>query len=312
MTNNIKIIILISLLCAHELSYSQNVAQKLGYPKEAKLLIIHADDLGLSHSENRASIKSLESTPVNSGSIMVPCPWFPEVAQYFKNNSNFDIGVHLTLNSEWTSYKWGPVTSKDSVNTIVNKNGFFYDNIPAVVQNGNPEHIRLELKNQVKKALQNKIDVTHLDAHMGTAVSSKEFLKKYLEVGNQFQLPVLLVENDMLKETEIMNLMLEGNQITVDKLYTASPIDFENGMDNFYTKTINKLEPGLNTFLIHLAYDDEEMRAVTIGKRNWGSTWRQADNDFFSSEVCQKLLKENNIILVTWREIRDKIVRSKN
>jgi len=288
----------------------QNIAEQLGYKKDAKLLIIHADDLGVTHSENRASILGLESTPVNSASIMVPCPWFLEIANYAKENKTLDLGLHLTLNSEWTFYKWGPVSSKDSVRSLVDANGFFFDNIPEVVQKGNPKEVKMELQNQVKMALRNGIDVTHLDAHMGTAGATKEFLKNYIAVGNQFKLPVLLDgANRSMQDDDIKKMMENGNQIAVDKLYTAYPTHFQDGMGNFYAKTLNELQAGLNIILIHLAFDDDEMQAVAIGKEDWGAGWRQADTDFFSSVECKKLLKDNTITLVTWREIRDKIIR---
>lgn len=300
---------LLLFLNAVSFCYGQNTAELLGYPKDAKLLIIHADDLGVSHSENMASIKGLEESPVNSASIMVPCPWFLEIANYARLNSTIDFGLHLTLNSEWTNYKWGPVTAKDAVHSLVDKNGYFFDNIPETTKNGKPAHVELELVNQVEKALSNNIDVTHLDTHMGTAGATKDFLARYIKVGNTYELPVLLVQDDGLEDSMISNLIKSGNQVVVDKLYTASPSDYENGMDIYYTKVLNDIKPGLSTILIHLAYNDVEMRAITVGKEYWGAAWRQADVDYFSSEACKKLLKDNNIILVTWREIRDKIIR---
>ena len=294
------------------IGYTQNIAERLGYPRDAKLLIIHADDVGVTHSENMASIKGLESSPVNSAGIMVPCPWFLEIADYAKSHNTLDFGLHLTLNSEWKYYKWGPVTSLDSVSSLVNDNGYFFDNIPEVIQKAKPDEVQLELENQVKMALRNQINVTHLDPHMGTAVASKPFLEKYIEVGNKFQLPVLLEKDEKLVAAQVSDLMKKGNQVFVDKIYTAYPLDFKNGMSTYYTNILNNLEPGLNTLLIHLAFDDKETQAVTVGKVDWGATWRQSDFDFFTSDACKSLIDENDITLVTWREIRDKIIRAKN
>src|SRR5262245_52290267 len=92
---------------------NRSLAERLGYPADAKLLIVHADDLGMAHSVNVATIKGFETGLVNSGSIMVPCPWFAEIATYARANPQADLGLHLTLTSEWTSFRWGPVTSKD-------------------------------------------------------------------------------------------------------------------------------------------------------------------------------------------------------
>lgn len=291
-------------------SQEKSVAERLGYDADAKLLIIHADDLGVTHSENAASIKSLANGPVNSASIMVPCPWFEEIAAYARKNKSTDLGLHLTLNSEWKHYKWGPVSSLDKVSSLVNKNGYFYALVDSLVTSGVADEVEYELRNQVKKAYKAGIDVTHLDAHMGAAVSTPDFAAAYMKVAAEFRLPVLLdsriysIEHPQIKE------LLTENTAVVDAIYSASPGDFQKGMDQYYTSVLEKLQPGLNCLLIHLAYDDAEMKAVTIDHPGWGAAWRQADYDFFNSPECTKILKEQNIILVSWRSIRDKITRA--
>lgn len=288
-------------------SQAQNgIAEKLGYPKDSKLLIIHADDLGVSHSENDASIKAMERGSVNSASIMVPCPWFPEIAAYArKYGSKQDLGLHLTLTSEWTYYKWGPVSPVDAVQSLVNSDGYFYANVDSLVANARPEEVETELRNQVKKALAAGIDVTHLDAHMYAARSTEDFLKAYIKTGREFQLPVLLSRDE-----EFMNTVtLKNNDVVVDHLFQAFPEDYDTGMDYYYKTLLQHLEPGLNCLLVHTAFDDAETRAMTIGHTYWGARWRQQDYDFFTSEECRELLKENNIRLITWRELRDGIVR---
>ena len=299
-------IIAINSSCAQ----NKTIAEKLGYSAEAKLLIIHADDLGVAHSENSASISGLEKSPVNSASIMVPCPWFPEIAQYARKNKSMDFGLHLTLTSEWKNYKWGPVSSKDKVPSLVNKNGYFYESVDSLVSHASPEEVVLELRSQVKKAYENGIDVTHLDTHMGALAATPEFLAAYIKVGKEFKLPVLLnggfydVLGSDAKE------LLNEKDIIVDGLHMAFPDNYEKGMAQYYSEVLQNLNPGLNAILIHLAYDDAEMQAVTIDHHNYGAAWRQADYDFFTSETCKKLLKKHNIVLVTWRELRDAIVRA--
>lgn len=290
----------------------KSIAERLGHPSDAKLLIIHADDLGVSHSENMASIKGLEESPVNSASIMVPCPWFPEIAKYAREQKSADLGLHLTLNSEWIYYKWGPVTARDSVSSLVNRDGFFYPFVPEVVQNAKLDHVTLEMRNQVKKAYRFGIDVTHLDAHMGTAMATEAYLAAYISLGKEFGLPVLLDKRMSFLKTDKVSALLDDSVVITDATHTAEPKDFdgEGGLAGYYTRVLNNLGPGLNCLLIHLAYDDTEMQAVTVGHDYWHSVWRQADLDFFTSPECAQLLKDNNIVLVTWRELRDKIVRA--
>ena len=297
-----------STVCAQ----AKNVAEKLGYSPSDRLLIIHADDLGVTHSENRASIEAMEKGSVNSASIMVPCPWFPEIADYAKNHTEMDFGLHLTLTSEWKFYKWGPTASKDAVSSLVNTEGYFYDSVAKVAEHADPKHVEIELRSQIKKALEAGINATHLDTHMGTLFATPEFAKVYIKMGQEFRLPVLLTmeSGEVPPEYATVFEMLGERDVVVDQVLTALPQDFENGMESFYIETLNNLQPGLTCLLIHTAFDDSEMKAVTIDHPDWGGEWRQADYDFFSSEKCKSLLEANSIKLVSWRELRDKISRA--
>ena len=174
--------------------------------------------------------------------------------------------------------------------------------------NGN--EVEIELRHQVKKALAAGIDVTHLDAHMGAAVSTPENVLAYLRVAKEFELPPLLDGRVNELPSEEIQALLDDNVLLMDAIYSAGPEDFKNGMADYYKKVLRELPVGISSLLIHLAYDDEEMQAVTIDHLNWGAAWRQADFDFFTSEECRIILEKEDIILVTWREIRDKIVRN--
>ncbi|MDT0647615.1 polysaccharide deacetylase family protein [Zunongwangia sp. F260] len=289
---------------------SVTIAEQLGYPRDAKLLIIHADDAGVSHAENIATIAAMEDGIVNSASIMVPCPWFPEIAAYASQNSEKDFGLHLTVTSEWKNYKWSSASSKNEVKSLINPNGYFYPLVDSVVVNSNARDVEKEINAQIEKALKYGIDVTHLDAHMGAVMSTPEFLEAYIKKGREYRVPVLL-SNDLPALEELKTRMdLTSKDVIVDHLYQASPETFKGGMEAFYEDLLNNLEPGLSCFLIHLAFENEEMKAVTIDHPDWGARWRQEDYDFFTSQKSRDLLEKNNIVLVTWREIRDKIVRA--
>ena len=290
-------------------SQIKTIQERLGYPKDAKLVIIHADDLGVSHSENAASIIAMQKGSVSSASLMVPCPWFPEIAAYAQSNPAADLGLHITLTSEWKHYKWGPVTAKEQVPGLVNKNGFFYSTVDSVYQNASTAEVETEIRNQVIRAKQFGVDPTHLDADMGTALQRLDYFKAYLKIGHEFRIPVFIPK---LLEAGLkvkLDTLVSDKDVLVDYIFSASPQDFRNGFANFYTNGIKNLKPGLTYLIIHTAYDDEEMRAVTIDHPDWGAAWRQEDFNFFSSPECKKVLKDNNIYVVTWKEIRDKIVR---
>lgn len=291
------------------LGQDKTVAERLGYPSDAKLLIIHADDLGVAHSENRASIHALENSPVNSASVMVPCPWFPEIVAYAREKPKMDLGLHLTLTSEWKNYKWGPVTSRDSVPSLIGKDGYFYPLVPDFVAHAKPEEVALELRNQIKRAYKLGLDVTHLDPHMGAAASTPEHIATYLKLGKEYRLPVLLDSRIYALEDNNIKSLLDKNTVVMDHIHSILPSDFQKGSDQYYTRLLKSLKPGINCLLIHLAYDDAEMQGISVDHPEWGSVWRQADFDFFTGKECSRLLKENDIVLVTWREIRDKITR---
>lgn len=287
----------------------QSIQERLGYPKGTKLVILHVDDLGVSHAENAASISAMEKGCINSASIMVPCPWFMEIAQYAKNHPGRDFGLHITLTSEWNNYKWGPVSPLQSVPSLVNNKGFLYSSVDSVKLKANANEVEEEIRNQVKRALQFGVRPTHLDAHMFTAIRKPDFLQAYMKVGHEFGIPVFIPR----EAEEQLQLKLDGlvtkKDVIVDHVVTVLPEHMKNNVNEFYLNSFKNIKPGLTYYIIHTAYDDNEMRAVTEGFSDWGSAWRQKEYDFFSSPACANALQENNIYLVTWREIGDKITR---
>ncbi|GAB4038773.1 polysaccharide deacetylase family protein [Spirosoma gilvum] len=296
-----------NLLVAQNLT----MQERLGYPKNTKLLIIHADDIGVTHAENMASIKIMESGYVNSGSIMVPCPWFPEIADYAKKNPTKDLGLHFTLTSEWKLYKWGPVTSKNEVKSLMDQQEYLHETSKTLGQNGVGSEVERELRAQIERAKAFGVDPTHFDTHMGAVLMKPEFLAAYIKLGREYRVPVLLNKEHLKMVGGYDNLgsFVNGQDVVVDNIYMALPADHQAGMAQYYEKVLNNLQPGLHCLLIHTCYDSDEMRAVTMGYTIYHSEWRQKDFDFFMSPACGELLKKNNIKLITWREIRDKLVR---
>ena len=141
-------LLLLSTMMIHTSFAQKSMAEKLGYKAEDKLLIIHADDIGVAHAENAASIAAFEMGAINSGSIMVPCPWFEEIAAYSRANPEIDLGLHLTLTAEWKYYKWGPVAPESEVPGLLDENGYLYDNCASVANTATPEEVEKELRAQ--------------------------------------------------------------------------------------------------------------------------------------------------------------------
>lgn len=283
--------------------FNGKIQKRLGYPRNTKLLIIHADDLGMAVSENAASLEVMGEGFVNSGSVMVPCPAFHSFVDEIRTNPKADIGIHLTLTSEWCEYKWGPVLSPKKVSSIVDQNGLFFESNNLVNINSIIKEVEKEFRAQIRIALESGLDLTHIDTHMFTAFSNKDILKVYKALGKEFMLPVLLT-NELPISTQIGK-----KAIIVDQLFYAKPEDYVKGLCNYYSQALKSIKPGLNCILVHTAYNNNEMQAITLDQINYGSAWRQDDFDFFSSEKCRQLIEDNNLVLITWREIRDKLVR---
>ncbi|MGX1930457.1 polysaccharide deacetylase family protein [Flagellimonas sp. 2504JD4-2] len=281
-----------------------NLSKALGFSDDTKLLIIHADDAGLSHSENEATFQSLQKGIVNSYSIMVPCPWFEEAALFAKNNPNYDYGVHLTLTCEWENYKFGPVLPISEVPSLVDENGHFFKNRDGVRNNAQPEDVRKELRAQIEKALKFGLTPTHLDSHMYSVGSKPEFLQIYKELGERYGLPVQLSRQLM----EMVGLEADKNindtDLLVDKVHIGKFEYFEKGeLDTYYHNAFEELVEGLNVILIHPAFDDPEMRGITVNHPNFGSAWRQIDFDTFTSDSLKAQLKKSKAQLITWKDI---------
>ena len=307
MKNFILVFLLISFITAS--GQQKTIQERLGYPKETKLLIIHADDLGVSHSENMASIHVMEKGVVSSASIMVPCPWFPEIAAYAKSHPDADFGLHLTLTSEWKLYKWGPVTPHDKVSSLLDERGYLNETTGAFLKNAKPEDVEKELRSQIERAKQFGIDPTHFDGHMAAPISSPDFLQILLKLGREYKVPVHVGKQFLQLFGFDFGKYITEKDIDVDRTIMASGADYKKGLDNFYTEQLKSLQPGLNVLLLHAAYDNEEIQAVTVQYVDFGATWRQQDVNFFTSEKCKKLLADEKIKVITWREIRDKVIR---
>src|SRR3954465_9589095 len=171
---------------------ARNVQERLGYPAGARLIVIHADDLGMAHSVNRATFEALEKGWISSSSILVPCPWFPEVARFAREHPDADLGIHLAVNSEWTAFRWTPVSPVDAVASLLDPDGYLPLEETAVVANAKPDQVERELRAQVDRARKAGVRLTHLDSHMATLFRSPELLKVYLKLGPAYNLPLLL------------------------------------------------------------------------------------------------------------------------
>src|ERR1700722_7497099 len=180
------------VVSAQSVAPPKSVAERLGYPANSRLLVIHADDFGMSHSVNRAIEESLEKHWVTSASILVPCPWFPEVANWAKAHSDADLGIHLALTSEWTTLRWGPVSPQPRNSSLLDPDGYLPLTSEYVATHAKISDVEIETRAQVDKAKAAGVHLTHLDTHMGAIVTTTDLFKAYLGLGQTYKLPLLL------------------------------------------------------------------------------------------------------------------------
>jgi predicted glycoside hydrolase/deacetylase ChbG (UPF0249 family) len=169
----------------------QTYAEKLGWRKGDRVVILHIDDAGMSYDSNLGAIKAMEEGIANSVSVMMPCPWVPGFVKYLKEHPKVDAGLHLTLTSEWQDYRWGPLTGKPASPGLVDKEGALWPSVADVVRNASPDEVEAEIRAQLARARQMGFEPTHLDSHMGTLFGSPAFLERYIKVGIEHKIPVM-------------------------------------------------------------------------------------------------------------------------
>ena len=294
---SVSLLLIASVLPAQ----ARSLAERLGHPANAKLLILHADDLGVAHSVNVASFDALDRGAITSASVMIPTPWVTEVAAYAKAHPNADLGLHLTLTSEWQTYRWGSVESRDRVESLLDSVGNFPSETAPVAARAKSAEVERELRAQIDRALALGIRPTHVDSHMGALFTTPELIATYVRVARAYRLPFLALRGDPRSPPPAP---FSAREILLDTVVIAGPEVPRDQWKAFYLNAIANLKPGLTEMIVHLGRDDAELQAVTVNHEPYGSAWRQRDYDVVTSPEFKKALRDNNVVLVTWRELQ--------
>jgi len=281
---------------------SKTIAERLGYPRDSKLLIIHADDLAVAHSEDAPSFDALEKHAATSASIMVPCPWLTEVADYAKAHPDADLGLHLTLTAEWKTDRWGPIESKDKVPSLLDPDGYLWPEVAPAIQHIKADEAERELRAQIEHAIAMGIHPTHLDSHMGVLFARPDLMAVYVKVAHEYKLPFLgMLTPDV--PPNVKSLFSE-NDVLLDSVIIANPSVQAANWKNFYLDAIKNLKPGLTEIIVHLAHDDAESQAVMVDHPDYGAAWRQRDYDVITSPDLKKAIDDNHVKLIRWNDLK--------
>ena len=234
---------------------------------------------------------------------MMTCEYISEVGQFAIQNPEIDLGLHLTVTSEWKNYKWDGVLDPSETPSLINKKGELFNNKKKFVLNADPEDLRKELQAQIDLSRSIGINPTHIDSHEGALFYDQDLFKVYLELGKENKLPVFIPKLVAVHFDE--NFPKPKNTVVIENFYMAEPdIEF-NDWESYYLDILNELKPGLSQLIVHLAYDNDEMKSITVDHPNYGSKWRNLDYNIVSSDKFQKALIKNNIKLITWKEIQN-------
>jgi predicted glycoside hydrolase/deacetylase ChbG (UPF0249 family) len=213
------------------------------------------------------------------------------------------VGIHITLTSEWDHYKFGGVLPAGQIPSLLDENGYFYPTTEEVGLHADPAEAEMEIRAQIEKALAYGIKPSHLDTHMGSVLASPELVQIYMKMGLEYQLPVFAPRMMLFAMPEEMRERVKQEFVLVDNMFMLDVEGPEASWEEEYGKMIEKIGPGLNVMIVHLAYDNAEMQAVAINHPAFGSAWREKDLDYVQSQTFANALKENNIQLVSWKEI---------
>jgi hypothetical protein len=275
------------------------VQERLGHPATARLLVIHADDLGMAHTVNRATFQALERGWVTSASILVPCPWFPEVARFARAHPDADLGIHLALTSEWTTLRWGPVSPVDQVKSLLDADGYFPMLESTAAQRARPEEAERELRAQIERARAAGIHITHVDSHMGALYGTAGLLDVYRRLAEAYGVPMRWAR----AQPAPAGGTIPDGDVLIDQVVSLDPGVDPNDWRAAYEKRLAALPPGAYEMIVHLGYLDEEMWGATADHPDWGAAWRRYDLEVVGSPEFREFLRAQGFVLVGWKDL---------
>ena len=288
--------------------------KKLGFSNKDRLIIFHADDIGMCQASLAAYADMVDFGLLSSAAVMVPCPWFPATAAFIRNHpqrEQLDIGVHLTLTSEWDSYRWGPISTTDPASGLLDDEGYFYRDEASFRAHGVVTAVQNEIAAQVDRAIAVGIDPTHIDNHM-LSIFHPTFIPSYFLLAAQHKLPALMFRADTTAFEQIgiaaniaafyeqTVLQLEEQGLPMfDTIYMMPLDDGENRREKAEA-VLKTLPPGLTYFVIHPATDTSELRALAP---DWRA--RVADYHLFTDEKWRQIVNNSGLQVIGYRILRD-------
>ena len=278
------------------------ISEILGFDSTDKLLIIHADDLGLCESVNSATFESFENEAISSASVMMTTKEISEVSEFSSKNQNYDLGIHLTVTSEWKYHKWGGILNNEDISSILNKKNHFYWNKRKFTKNGKLNEIRKELQAQVDLGRSMGLNPSHIDSHEGALFFDPDIFKLYLRIAEENDLLAFVPSQASVHFDQ--NFKKPKHAIIIDQFHMLPEGTEINQIKDYYFNVIENLSPGLSQIIVHLGKDEKELREITIDHPNFDYRWRQLDYDIFNSDEFKNHLKKHDIKIINWKDLK--------
>ncbi len=314
-------LLIVTAATAQDMTY----AEKLGFPKGKKVIVLHVDDAGMSYEANRGTTRAMEEGIATSTSVMMPCGWVPQFMTYLKQHPTLDVGVHLTLTSEWDNYRWSPLAGKPTVPGLHDEQGAFWHSVAQVVQHATPDEVEAEMRVQIARFRAFGMEPTHLDSHMGTLFEPK-FIERYVKVGISERIPILFpgghatLIKQVAKATTAQQQMLAmiGQQLwkaglpVFDDLdgtsygwapqnATVSDAELQKLKTDGFIDLFNRIQPGLTYVIMHCADT-----TPTFGQITSSGPTRRGDMLAMMDPRLKQYIQQQGIIVTTWRELADR------
>jgi predicted glycoside hydrolase/deacetylase ChbG (UPF0249 family) len=279
------------------MSTNSRTNQLLGYPADARLLIINADDFGMCQSVNEAILGTLKEGIVRSTTLMVPCPWALHAMYFLIDHPELPFGVHLTVISEWPDYRWGPVTLREKVPSLVNQAGYFYDfdHMPEFLAQVSLDQLELEFRAQIEVVLAAGLKPTHLDWHALRISGRLDILELMFNLAREYGLALRVMGQSWIEIVQSRGL--PTNDYNFLDSYLLDPVTKTAS----YVELLRELPVGLSEWAVHPGLDYPELLAIEIENNHI----RQADFDFLTSQQTKDILKEEGIILLDYRALQN-------
>jgi predicted glycoside hydrolase/deacetylase ChbG (UPF0249 family) len=284
-------------------------AERLGWPAGKRVVIFHADDVGMCYEANQAVQEALTRGDYRSAAAMVPCPWFNEMAAWCVAHPGHDVGLHLTLTSEWKYYRWGPVASREQVKGLLDPFGYFFRDVRSVALSAPAEQVATEIRAQLARARKLGIEPSHVDTHMGTVYARPDYTQAYLRVAMEEKIPAMVIE---MTPRTIEKFKKQGYPITPASLkllasYTLPKLDdfhsvgegktYEDKREKFLEQ-VRLFAPGLNEIIFHPSVETEGLKKIT-------NSWQQRvwENRLLADPMVHQYIKDNDILVTNWKEV---------